>query len=780
MIEKDWMTTLLQYIRAVSRGPATVAVAAGLSLMSLDGDSLAAQQGAASMPDGATAFVDVSVIPMDRERVLTGQTVLVEGDRITSIGPTKSVKIPAHARRIDGRGKFLIPGLADMHTHVTDADGLFRYVANGVTTIRDMGGSLLEVAASVAKGETLGPRIYGTQLANSCDSRPRRDWVRCFADMKSAGYIGVKTYYEGERPWFDSVVAAAKQMKLPLMGHVPTHVGVEPVLQAPYASIEHLWGYLEYLIGVSGTWGLEYVLGSARHAQPMVGDTTVADTAAWMKPTYRIDQAKLHRIASMTRRAGAWNAPTLVALEKLVRTYDSTARAPALIRVSRRWFDINLQVIKALNDAGAGLLLSTDASPAGFTVHRELELLVQAGLTPYQALVTGTRNVAAFLGTLGSAGTVAMGKHADLVLLEKNPLTDIRHTARPAGVMLGGRWFSRSDLDYRLAALHDPGNISTSTPATVPIAECSPRPPAAGLEQFRCFDAKYAWIFAEEKYTGNLPDAIAALQQAAGRFERAFGKPVLRGTYIMGGQTGAGLEDAGRKVPGSRWVWHLDSETLPLDSAQMEAKRPQWEQNIRKLLKEWNPKLSEQQLNDSLAKLWPAIAWSKRHEYSYTSHEISHFWYNLSFPEWTSPRSDAAKYGTPGPDWLDEAAAVLNEGRYQFRMELLVSLYRKRQVRPLTTLLSMAHPVNAPGGPLAAAADPANLPGFYAQVFGIIEYLLDRGHDLAVFQSIVTSGVEGNDFPAWLAKNGTRYGLPTTMVDLEQDWQQWLAEQASK
>jgi imidazolonepropionase-like amidohydrolase len=190
----------------------------------------------------------------------------------------------------------------------------------------------------------------------------------------------------------------------------------------------------------------------------------------------------LRRLAGMMRRAGVWNCPTAfhvegdnltmadvptlrylrVKLQKpvLKQALDIIERQRGVNKPNlpslpefERWVDRQRKEIKVLHDSGVGLLLGTDNG--GFAVPWELEVLVRVGLTPYEALATGTRNVAVFLGTLDSTGTVAVGKRADLVLLAGNPLTDIRHTAYPAGVMLGGRWLSRAELDQVLALLED-------------------------------------------------------------------------------------------------------------------------------------------------------------------------------------------------------------------------------------------------------------------------------------------------------------------------------------
>jgi hypothetical protein len=222
-----------------------------------------------------------------------------------------------------------------------------------------------------------------------------------------------------------------------------------------------LEGFEEEVLGLSGQWQLAGIL--RQNVKRLV------DTAIWMQPNYHVDPQRLRDVALATKRAGVWNCPTLVFIDvwlnkgigELVDAAQrmSFAESP-LGRLFRHVQDINFQLVKALHEAGVPLLAGTDQFsfnddidvPPGFAIHRELELLVQAGLTPYQALESATRNVAVFLGTVDSVGTVAVGKRADLVLLGENPLKDIRATTSLAGVMVGGRWLPRTAIDARLDA----------------------------------------------------------------------------------------------------------------------------------------------------------------------------------------------------------------------------------------------------------------------------------------------------------------------------------------
>lgn len=398
--------------------------------------------------EAVTAFVNVSVIPMDRERVITGQTVVVRGHMITEMGPVAQVKVPAGATRIDGQGKFLMPGLADMHAHipftffwtgdssatarVKAQNRLLLYLANGVTTVRVMGysGTVgLSLRAEVASGAILGPRMYVG--VGPVDYVPPDSATQFLEAAMRAGYDFVKVHGESNH---DSAVVAARRVGLPVAGH--------PV-------------YEQYSAPGGIPWAIQAGLASVEH---QIGLSTVAD-------------AKRH--AAGLKRAGVWVCPTLVLNQRhsrarlwddstwLERRYhptekvEPTAEQLATMREEQ-------QAIKVLHDSGVGLLLGTDdigGGAPGFAVHRELESLVEAGLTPYEALLTGTRNVAAYFGTLDSTGTVAVGKRADLILLLANPLENVRHTGPPAGVMQGGRWFPRAALDSILTRLEGYSSI---------------------------------------------------------------------------------------------------------------------------------------------------------------------------------------------------------------------------------------------------------------------------------------------------------------------------------
>jgi imidazolonepropionase-like amidohydrolase len=412
-------------------------------------------------------FTGVNVIPMDRETVLRDQNVIVTDGKIAGIGPVSS-EAPAGATRIDGAGKFLIPALAEMHAHIPGGNApdqliertLFLYAANGLGTIRGMLGHQrhLEYRERVAKGELFSPRIYTSGPSLNGQSVPTKEAaIAAVTAQKAAGYDLLKIHPGIRRDVFDALAAKAHEVGIAFAGHVPLDVGLHRALEARYKSIDHVDGYVE-------------ALSKNPTASDFFGLNLVAE----------LDESKIPALVTATKNAGTWIVATQVLFDNLMTEEDPAVmarraemqyvepqeqiqkwiaqkeglRAKYTAADRAKFLAVRRRVIKALHDAGVPFALGSDApqwwNVPGFSAHRELQSLVRAGLTPYQALRTGTVRVAEYFGR-GDTGTIAQGKRADLVLLDANPLENISYSARIAGVMLGGRWMPKSEIDKKLA-----------------------------------------------------------------------------------------------------------------------------------------------------------------------------------------------------------------------------------------------------------------------------------------------------------------------------------------
>ncbi len=421
------------------------------------------------------AFVGVNVVPMDRERVLEGHTVIVQDGRITAVGPADRTQVPAGALRVEGRGRYLMPGLAEMHGHIPGSDDrryaentLFLYVSNGVTTVRGMAGHPyhLELRERVARGELLGPTIHaaGPGFGGHNAGTPEAA-ERLVREQHAAGYDLLKVW-EFPREAYDAMARTAHEVGIPFAGHIPSHVGLERALEVRQASIDHLDRYVEFLVRDGA---------SADDREAGFFGSGLVDL---------VDMGKIPTAVARTREAGVWNVPTLSLVENLAmaETPEQMAQRPEMrymppnvlegwIRAKRdfqgrpyfqppaaqRLVEIRRQLTRALHDGGAPLALGSDApqffNVPGFSIHPEMEMMVASGLTPYEVLVTGTRNPAIYFGTPEEFGTVEVGRRADLILLEANPLTDIANVRRRAGVMVRGRWLPESEIQQRLEAI---------------------------------------------------------------------------------------------------------------------------------------------------------------------------------------------------------------------------------------------------------------------------------------------------------------------------------------
>ncbi len=397
---------------------------------------------------GDVALVGATVVPMDREGVLRDHSVIVRGDRIALVAPAQSIDTQG-ATVIDARGKWIVPGLADMHVHVWSDKDFGLYLLNGVTTIRNMWGTEQHLAwrTALAAGTILGPTMFttgpvldgsppiwpGSTIVDSADVA--RTVVK---QQKEAGYDFIKVYTRLPLDAYNAIVTEATAQQIPVVGHVPTSVGLDAALESGQRSIEHLDGYLP----VGGV--------------PRVGTSEVNETVS----------------------AGAWNCPTLVLMDRFSRLDDPAQleSLPGLAYVDaetrEKWNpanDFRLQswtpktfararaqtitasnLVADLSRAGAHLILGTDTGNPyvipGFAAHDELQLFVAAGLTPWQALRTATAAAAEFVERPGDFGVITPGARADLLVVDRDPLLDVGALEDPPLVLVRGRVLTKEQL----------------------------------------------------------------------------------------------------------------------------------------------------------------------------------------------------------------------------------------------------------------------------------------------------------------------------------------------
>ena len=429
------------------------------------------------------AITHVTVIDATGAPSSPDMTVVVKNRHIAEIAKSDAVHVPAGLTVVDGRGKYLIPGLWDMHVHTVFGDWLPRnekivlplFVANGVTGVRDMGGDLpvlKEWRAQIASGHLLGPRmvIAGPMLdgptprfpssapvANAADGR------RVVDELKAQGVDFIKIQSLIPRDGYFAAAEEAKKLGIPFVGHVPDAVRATEASNAGQKSIEHFTGIFEgcstieeQLIKGPKSLGQNVATFDAARAKKLVAlmaknRTWQVPTLAWERGQWLVDEIDLSHDPLAKYAPSTWKDRTWPMFVKDILKDMDTDPLP----VRKKFVQMELDMTLTMFRAGVPFLAGTDTAAGvhifpGFSLHDELALFVRAGLTPMQALQTATRNPAEFLGRLSDLGTVEKGKIADLVLLDANPLEEIGNTRRIHAVVLAGRYFDRAALDQML------------------------------------------------------------------------------------------------------------------------------------------------------------------------------------------------------------------------------------------------------------------------------------------------------------------------------------------
>jgi imidazolonepropionase-like amidohydrolase len=424
--------------------------------------------------DREIIITHVNVVPLDSERILENQVVKIKDGKINAID--KELKYSKDAFVIDGTGRYLIPGLAEMHAHVPPNDNieshkevLFLFAANGVTTIRGMLGHAkhLELREMINKGEIFGPRFYTTGPSfNGTSVKTAEQGAQMVKDEKAAGYDYLKLHPGLTKETFAAISSTAKQVDIPYVGHVSFDVGIWRAIEAGYSSIDHMDGFIEGMVP-----GIENIT----EQQTGLFGMFIAD---------KVDETQIPKLMKGLREKNIWVVPTQSLADrwfnpsftgddflkdpdhkyidkKVVNQWSESKRNlmaneqydPEKIK---RFIQLRRKLIFECQKNGVGLLLGSDAPQVfnvpGYSLHNELKFLVDAGLTPFQALQTGTVNVANYLN-MTNAGTIKAGAIADLVLIDGNPLKDIANTRKVEGVMVRGKWLSKNEIENGLKML---------------------------------------------------------------------------------------------------------------------------------------------------------------------------------------------------------------------------------------------------------------------------------------------------------------------------------------
>ena len=428
--------------------------------------------------------------------VLTGDTrrdltLVVSGNRIVSIHPTNGTPSASGVEIIDAGGKYLIPGLWDMHVHAftfpesTIALGrraievyFPQFLAAGVTGIRDMGGwvdTVMDVRRRVQSHEVLGPRIVaaGRLFGGNNPWAPSSPhaWVITNPDsarmavdsMRRAGASFIKVHDLLKRDVYFAIAAAARDLKLPLIGHMRPSVSVAEAIDAGQVGMEHV--AIELVVACAG--------GGTREANDFYDQWIKGGWSAFIRGTATLwgqrDSAKCDGILKRMKDAGVHVTPTLVLrmqdsafLARVNVSYLTPASRSTCATTVKDWGSVpdslralyyrtTFDIVGRVHRAGVGILAGTDGPGnclvPGISLHEELENLVRAGLSPLDALRTATLEPARFMGLTDSLGTIKRGNVADLVLLEADPLRDIRNARLVAGVIVDGRWISSKDIE---------------------------------------------------------------------------------------------------------------------------------------------------------------------------------------------------------------------------------------------------------------------------------------------------------------------------------------------
>jgi Amidohydrolase family/Tetratricopeptide repeat len=498
---------------------------------------------ASDAPPAALVLTHITVIDATGAAEKPDSTVVIAGNRIVAIGGNDRVRIPDGAQVVDETGRFLIPGLWDMHVHFGPQQDLALFIANGVTGIRIMWGSPehFDWRAEIDAGRLVGPHLV---IASPVVDGPVPYWPRSLSvsseaqarqavdDIRAQEADFVKVYQFLPRDLYFAIADEAKKQGLSFEGHVPISVSALEASNAGQKTFEHLVGILPACSRNSDEllkFQQQDLTDGIASGQPKFWGPRVKQSRSMMLDSYSEDKAAA--LFAVLKRNGTWQCPTLTLLRMFAYGDDSALLHDSRLKYvsirekadwdptkidgehtaddfafAKREFQKDLEVVGAMQRAGVGILAGTDSGNPlcfrGFSLHDELGLLVQAGLTPMQSLQAATRNPARFLGREADSGTVQEGKIADLVVLNGDPLADIANTRRIAAVVYGGKLLPRVSLDAMLART---AALAARTPiGDLLFATIQQKGVSAALEQYRELKATEPekYDFGEEELIG--------------------------------------------------------------------------------------------------------------------------------------------------------------------------------------------------------------------------------------------------------------------------------------
>jgi imidazolonepropionase-like amidohydrolase len=426
----------------------------------------------------ALAFTHVNVIPMNKEVVLKDYTVIVKQGKIEKLGKSGLTKIPAGARIINAKGKFMIPSLSDMHVHLEgDAwnmmfppagkftmeeinfeDILFLYLANGISII-DILSALPEhipLREKINNNEIPGPRLILSRMLDGAGKAwppPICTWINNADEAKTAvkeiqknGYDRIKVYSFLDKPSYDTIIAEAKRLKIPVDGHVPYSTSVEHVASSGQSMIAHM----EEIMKFAKSYNAEQV---------SYFSSQLANSGIWVTSALILNRnlnALLKDPATQLSKPGTeYLHPMAQGIWKFVYEHNYKPMPEATRADLLNGYDSFLKpFVREFSKKGGKILIGTDAlvpcTIPGISLHEELEEFVDAGLSPFAALKIATTNTYEFLGESEKAGTIEVGKFANLLLLDKNPLENISNTKSINGIFIQDKWISKKEIDTRL------------------------------------------------------------------------------------------------------------------------------------------------------------------------------------------------------------------------------------------------------------------------------------------------------------------------------------------